>query len=106
MTDRNKGSHDDNPDQAEIPGLKDQAMTPAQKKAVDALKKLSRIREERKATNKALKIKEDAALREALEAMDALNFPGGQLGPAYVEQQLVRKLKVSIDLTFRKDRGR
>lgn len=95
MVDR-LGSHDDNPDQVEIPGLRDQALTPPQKRALQALKRLDQLREKRKASNKALKIDEDEALEEALKALDGLGMQVGKLGPAMFQAQVIRKLKLKI----------
>lgn len=91
-----KGSHDDAPDQADIPGLKDKALTAEQKRALAALRRLDVLREKRKETNKELKIEEDEALEEALAALDGLGLQVGKIGPAMFEASVVRKLKLKI----------
>lgn len=90
------GSHDENPEQVEIPGLKDKALSPQQKRALQALRRLDVLREKRKESNKALKIEEDEALEEALAALDGLGLQVGKIGPAMFEASVVRKLKLKI----------
>jgi len=90
------GSLDDEPGEVDIPGLKEKALTPAQKRALEALKALSEFREKRKATAKQLREEEQGLLDEALGALDGLKLQAGKIGPASFEASVVRKLKLKV----------
>lgn len=83
------GSFDDKPDQAPIPGLREAALTPDQKAAMDALEALEDLKAEKKEWLSEWKERHDAALVEAFDALDKLKVgEAGKCGRAIFETSL------------------
>jgi hypothetical protein len=90
------GSHDDNPDQVSIPGLKEKALTPDQKKALDCLRALKEHRKNAKEVRRQLKDREQELLEETFEVLDGLELVAGKIGPATFRSKVIRKLELEI----------
>src|SRR5262245_60659741 len=82
--------------QVEIAGLKESALNPAQKKALEALANLAAHREKAKAERATLKDEGERLELLAFEALDAIGLRSGPLGGIAFEDKVVRKLKVKI----------
>jgi hypothetical protein len=95
MTLHRSGSHDDSPDEIDLPGI-DAKLSPKQREAVKALKKFHKIKKENKQARKEMKILEDQAAEEAFAALDEIKAETGTLGTATFFTEWKRKLTVEI----------
>jgi hypothetical protein len=96
MGDLRPGSHDDAPEEIDLPGI-DAKLTKEQRDAVKALKRFHKIKSENKAARRAMKIAEDQAAELAFDALKAVKAETGTLGTVSFFTEWKRKLTVEID---------
>jgi hypothetical protein len=99
---RSRGSADDLPPggQPNIPGM----TRPAEERILDAARVVKKVRQEKKTWMDAWRIREESAVEELFEAIDAVGWKGGKLRDARISEKTVRKVTVAI--LAKKKKGR